>query len=45
MTRSADVTTHPIANEAEPKVVVTMPLLASLFRLFRTTRPHRWMNG
>lgn len=45
MTRSADVFTQPIAIETEPKVVVTMPLLASLFRLFRTSRPHRWMNG
>jgi hypothetical protein len=45
MTRSTDHRPETMSLETQPRVVVTMPLLASLFRLFRTSRPQRWMNG
>lgn len=36
---------RPVSVDTQPTIVVTMPLLASLARLFRSSRPRRTLNG
>ena len=45
MTRRHDTRRLPRSLDTGPRIVVTMPLLASLARLFRSSKPSRWMNG
>ena len=46
MTRRHDTRRRlPRSLDTGPRVVVTVPLLASLARLFRSSKPSRWMNG